>query len=153
MTDDLALQKQLHSWPFSSLSSFRLRFIHFLIPRPFSTHSAVAMATPAAGDYSRYLLNPSLINASLSHFRNDALWRALRNAGGTPIMSICVSYTYIYFIICKNMLFLYYFFLFINLTDTRCTKYTRIYNVIKGNECNKISVRQLLKYFQCLVKV
>lgn len=55
-----------------SLSLFRLRFIHFLILQPFSTHSAVAMATPAVGDYSRYQLKPSLINAGLSHFRNDA---------------------------------------------------------------------------------
>lgn len=102
---DPALQKQLHSWPFnfSSLSSFQFRFIHFLIPRPFPTHSAVAMATPAAGDYSRYLLKPSLINAGLSHFRNDAFSGALRNAKGTPIMCVCVfSYICTYFYYSKN---------------------------------------------------
>lgn len=48
-----------------------LELIRFLIPSPFPTHSAVTMATPAAGDYSQYEPKPPLINAGLSHFSNN----------------------------------------------------------------------------------
>lgn len=60
-------KKQLHktkSYPY-------LGFVRFLIPSPFPMHSTVAMTTPAAGDYSQHELKPPLINASLSHFRNN----------------------------------------------------------------------------------
>jgi len=94
----------------AALSPFQLRFIHFLISRPFSTHSTVAMVTPAAGDYSRYQLKPSLINAGLSHFRNDV-------ASGAPYVTQATHYSahiciiYIYIIIYKNLLF-YFVYLF-----------------------------------------
>lgn len=127
MTDDPALQKQLHSWPFRFFSSFRLRFIHFLIPRPFSTHSVVAMATPAAGDYNRYLLKPSLINAGLSHFRNDVLSGAPYVMQEGRPLCVCVCFAYmciVYFIIRKNILFLNYLLscLYLDLIDIQYTK-------------------------------
>ena len=67
MIDDFVVvaQRQLHktkSYPF---------LVRFLIQSPFPMHSAVTMTTPAAGDYSQHELKPPLINAGLSHFRNN----------------------------------------------------------------------------------
>lgn len=54
------------------------------------------MATPAAGDYSRYQLKPSLINADLNHFRNDIASGALRNIDDVLFRAYMHIYTYMY---------------------------------------------------------